>query len=354
MNDAARKTRILRVDPEHPDAAIIDEAGEVIRRGGLVAFPTETVYGLGANALDSEAVARIFRAKARPAHDPIIVHLLNAVDMQTVAHDIPPIAWHLADVFMPGALTFILHRGETVPYNVTAGTETVAVRVPSHAVARALIAAAGVPIAAPSANTFSRPSATTAAHVLEDLDGRIDLILDGGSTPIGVESTVLDLTDEPTILRPGGVSWEALLAYLPDLRIRSRALSMDSIQPGASSPGQSIKHYSPRARLLLYDGERLFTLQKMRSAVQSETEKGKRVAILATDEDISLLGEMSDVYRLGSDANLEGVAASLFAGLRALDANGVDVIFARGYGREGIGAAIWDRLLRAAEGKIIK
>ncbi|HWQ14189.1 MAG TPA: L-threonylcarbamoyladenylate synthase, partial [Roseiflexaceae bacterium] len=206
-------TRIHSVDPLHPDPSVIDEAAGVIRAGGLVAFPTETVYGLGANALDAAAVGRVFAAKGRPASDPLIVHLRAADQLAQVAVDIPPEAVELARRLWPGPLTLVLRRHLRVPPEVTAGRDTVAVRVPAHPVALALIAAAGVPVVAPSANLFSRPSPTTAQHVLEDLRGRVDLVLDAGPAAIGIESTVVDLTsDPPALLRPGGVPAEELRA----------------------------------------------------------------------------------------------------------------------------------------------
>ncbi|MCS7072736.1 MAG: L-threonylcarbamoyladenylate synthase, partial [Anaerolinea sp.] len=250
------ETRVIRVDPHAPEATAIAAAAGVIRAGGLVAFPTETVYGLGADATRADAAARIFAAKGRPASDPLIVHLAEVAAIEQVAVDVPPLALELAARFWPGPLTLVLRRSARIPDIVTAGAETVAVRMPAHPVARALIAAAAVPVAAPSANTFSRPSATTAAHVLADLGGRIDLILDSGPTPIGVESTIVDLlADPPAILRPGGVPLEALRALIPAITLRPRYLDMDT--GAASAPGQMIKHYSPRAPVRLYTGSDL-------------------------------------------------------------------------------------------------
>ena len=215
------KTRVLAVDPTKPDPAGLAEAAQVLVAGGLVAFPTETVYGLGALALDSAAVNRIFAAKERPSTDPVIVHLAGPQDLPRVARSVPPGLEALATTFWPGPLTLIVPRGPAVPDIVTAGGDTVAVRVPAHPVARALLLAATVPIAAPSANRFSRPSPTRAEHVLADLDGRVDLILDAGPTSVGVESTIVDLTHRPArLLRPGGVPVEALREHLPDLRFR--------------------------------------------------------------------------------------------------------------------------------------
>ncbi|MEP7293159.1 MAG: L-threonylcarbamoyladenylate synthase, partial [Chloroflexota bacterium] len=246
------ETRVLTVNPEHPESEVIEQAAAVIRTGGLVAFPTETVYGLGANATDAAAVERIFSAKDRPASDPLIVHLASVDQIELVALDIPQIARDLT-ALMPGPLTLVLRRHPRIQASVSAGLDTVALRVPSHPVAHALIAAAGVPIAAPSANRFSRPSATTAAHVLEDLNGHIDLILDGGAAPLGIESTIVDVTtDPPRILRYGALQPEQFemlgFAVLP-LETFENSDDQPSAKP---APGMMLKHYSPRARLLFY------------------------------------------------------------------------------------------------------
>lgn len=340
-------TRTLRIHPDAPEAAVIAEAAEILRAGGLVAFPTETVYGLGANALEAEAVAAIFQAKGRPANDPVIVHLAGLTQLESVALDVPPLAYALAAAFWPGPLTLVLSRHPRVPANVSAGRPTVAVRMPAHPVARALITATGVPIAAPSANTFSRPSATTAQHVWDDLHGRIALILDGGPTPLGVESTVLDLTGpQPVILRPGGVSQAALQGLAPEVISRSQLLALDE---SAVSPGQLIKHYSPVTAIRLYDGPG--ALQAMLDEARACIQRSERPGLLLMDDEIAAFATLNaEVFPLG--ANAADAAARLFAGLRALDGR-CDVILAHGLPREGLGAAVWDRLLRAAEGRVI-
>jgi L-threonylcarbamoyladenylate synthase len=347
-------TRLLTVDPEHPDAAALAEAARVLRDGGLVAFPTETVYGLGANALDAAALARIYEAKRRPANDPIIAHIARAEELDELARDIPPAARQLAEAFWPGALTLVLKRAPGVPDNIAAGRDTVAVRMPAHPLAQALLLAAAVPVGAPSANTFTRPSATTAAHVLEDLDGRIDLVLDGGPCPIGVESTVLDLTgDTPVVLRPGGVTLEALQAVLPETTLAPRYLAEDG---ATDAPGQLLKHYSPRARVLLFTGERGAVRMRMRSELEALLAEGAAVGLLLAEEDLGMLETLSAPVAhevLGNERDLAAVSRRLFDALRALDRRGVDAILVRDFGRAGLGAALWDRLLRAAEGRII-
>jgi L-threonylcarbamoyladenylate synthase len=344
-------TAILRVDPRTPAPDAIARAAEVIRRGGLVAFPTETVYGLGAHALDPAAVRRIFAAKGRPATDPLIVHVTSVERMAPLVADIPEAARTLALRFWPGPLTLVLPRSRSVPDEVTAGLDTVAVRVPAHPVARALLAAAAIPIAAPSANLFSRPSPTRAAHVLEDLDGRIDLVIDGGPTTVGVESTVLDLSrGVPTILRPGVVTLEMLEEVLPGV-IRGGAVAHTSTGPMAS-PGLMAKHYSPRAALTLYEGDASSVAARIAEDAVAELARGHLVGIVAADEDSF---EGAHVVRLGSEQDLAGVAARLYAALRELDAAGVDVILVRGFpALSGLGVAIADRLRRAAAGRVVR
>jgi len=343
-------TRVLSINPSDPDPALLADAAQVIRAGGLVAFPTETVYGLGADATRQAAVERIFAAKNRPASDPIIVHIATLDMLTGVAVDLPDLALELARAFWAGALTLVLKRHPNIPPNVSAGRATVAVRMPNHPVALGLIAAADRPIAAPSANTFSRPSATSAAHVREDLDGRIDLILDGGATPIGVESTVLDLTGDPVVLRPGGVTLEQLRVFIPDLQIRSQYLAVDQ---SAEAPGQLLKHYSPRAELRLFNGDHARVIERIRTESATLSNSGARVGVLVTEEERAALAELdAEIIVLGGD--LMTISANLFAALRQLDQRGVTVILTRLIDGEGLGAAIRDRLIRAANGRIIE
>lgn len=351
--DNVKQTVVLAVDPVCPEAAAIRRAAAVLRNGGLVAFPTETVYGLGANALVECAVQGIFAAKDRPAYDPLIVHLAGREWLSDVAAGVPPLACELADRFWPGPLTLVLPRHARIPSVVTAGGPTVAVRVPAHPVALALIRAAGVPVAAPSANRFGRLSPTQAAHVLDDLDGRIDLVLDGGPTPVGVESTVLSLAAPvPTILRPGGISREALEAALGQVDVLERALLPDE---GVSSPGTLTKHYAPRARLVLYRGGREGVLQAMDRAASQLVDEGERVGMLVADEDFAAFdGATVLLQSVGAAEDLADVARRLFASLRALDQAGVSVILVRDFGASGLGLAIRDRLVRAADGRVLE
>ncbi len=348
------ETRVLPVDAENPEAPAIETAAEVLRAGGLVAFPTETVYGLGANATDPDAVAHIFSAKDRPASDPLIVHLASVDQLETVAVDIPDVA-HELTALMPGPLTLILKRHPDIAANVSNGLTTVGVRVPSHPVAHALIAAAGVPVAAPSANRFSRPSATTADHVLEDLRGHVDVVLDGGATPLGIESTIVDVTsDPPRILRYGALEPETFAALGFATGDHLHLTEDSAFSKAAPAPGMMLKHYSPRAKLLFYgdDSPLEAILEQMQTDARIFAQTGFNVGILAPDADQPYFGDLPvRVFALGETP--DEIAARLFAGMRALDHEGVQVILARGYPRTGIGAALWERLLRAAEGEIV-
>lgn len=353
-------TRVLRVDAERPDPQAIAEAAAVIRRGGLVVFPTETVYGLGADALDADAVGRIFAAKERPPTDPLIVHLAHVGQLSQVAADVPPEARRLALAFWAGPLTLVLRKKAIVPDVVTAGLPTVAVRVPSHRVARALMETCGVPVAAPSANRFSRPSPTRAEHALTDLDGKVDLVLDGGPTPVGVESSIVDCTvSPPVLLRPGGVTVEALRAHVPDLKVGASSGDVATPQP---APGQLTRHYAPTSRLTLFDGETSAVQARLAAEARTQSAQGQRVGILAPEEDVMALAPAlaalaaSGRVRMqayGRRAAPETAAAALFDALRTLDADEPDVILAAGIGAEGLGAAVRDRLTRAAEGRVV-
>jgi len=344
--------QVLVVDARHPDPSIIEQAAAVLRRGGLVALPTETVYGLAADATNADAVAKIFEAKKRPTTDPLIVHISDTAELQGVALDPPPLAGALANAFWPGTLTMVLNRASSIPPIVSAGLDTVAVRFPAHAVALALIRTLGAPIAAPSANLFTRPSPTSAAHVWQDLGGRIDMILDGGPASVGVESTVVDLTiDPPAVLRPGGVPLEALREIEPRIAYAPRHAAAGE---AVSSPGMLLKHYSPRAEVRLFSGPRDAVLARMHTEIARLVSQGKTVGALALSEDATSLNAAAHLADLGSAERLDDVSRNLFDGLRSLDDRAVDVIFVRAPSRKGLGEAIWDRLYRAAEGRVIE
>lgn len=343
-------TEILRVNPQSPEPAVIARAARCLREGGLVAFPTETVYGLGVHALDRSAVLRLFEAKGRPANDPLIVHVAALTDAAPLVLGLPPHADRLARAFWPGPLTLVMRRGPAVPDEVTAGLETVAIRVPFHPVARALILASEVPIAAPSANLFSRPSPTRAEHVLQDLDGRIDMVVDGGSTDVGVESTVVDLTtDPPVVLRAGAVTLESLRAVVPEITMAVRSSDTEDSMP-LPSPGLLSRHYSPRAPMVLYRGRQARAVDTIRTAASAAVMAGQRVGILATDDDVKAFEGLGvTVADIGDGRRAERVAARLYAALRELDIAGVDLVLARDFEQEdGLWRAVKDRLQRAA------
>jgi L-threonylcarbamoyladenylate synthase len=349
-------THIFTIDSVDVDAHLIALAADILRNGGLVAFPTETVYGLGANALDEQAVNNIFSAKGRPASDPIIVHIASQLQLTDVARDIPDKALELAVKFWPGPLTLVLKKHPQIAANISANRDTVAVRMPNHPIALGLLNAAGIPIGAPSANRFARPSPTSAKHVLDDLEGHVDVIFDGGSTTIGLESTVLDLTGTtPTVLRPGGVSLEALRRVLPDVEFNPQYLA--ETDENLIAPGMLTKHYSPNAEVQLFTGDEESVHEAMRKAALGLLREGKRIGILAPDDEALTFSEQFDgderalVVALGT--TLDQIGSRLFAGMRELDSYRVDVILVHGFGLEGLGLAIWDRLVRAAEGRVI-
>ncbi len=303
-----------------------------------MAFPTETVYGLGADALNENAVKKIFLAKERPPDDPLIVHIAHPHELIIVARHIPQPAWDLTKRFWPGPLTLVLPKAERVLKVVTGGLETVAVRMPAHPVARRLIETSRCPIAAPSANRFGRPSSTRAEHVVEDLAGRIDLILDGGPTPIGVESTVLDMTQEPPmVLRPGGVTLEELRDVLGEVRL----LDSSTREAARRSPGTRYRHYAPRARLLLVERGRA------EAVAWSWMAQGCRVGVLLQKSEGR--SQRPELIVLSMPTDAKSYARKLFAALRELDAQGVDVIVVEAIAERRLGRTIMDRLRRAAK-----
>jgi L-threonylcarbamoyladenylate synthase len=339
----------VRPDAKAGDAAIT-ECAAILKAGGLVAIPTETVYGLAANALDPAAVARIFVAKERPSWDPLIVHVAGLEMVSLVAAEFPEKARELAERFWPGPLTLVLKKSLQLPSTVTAGRETVAVRMPAHAVALTLIEAAGVPLAAPSANRFGQISPTTAEHVLRDLDGRIDAILDSGATNIGVESTVLDpLRSPPLLLRPGGTTREQLEAVLGAIEVYTAATQEGT--EALASPGLATRHYAPRATLISVEGKREALLEAIREHVAREGERGDYVGVMSPHgwlNDSTLAAGGLVIFDWGRWEDWAQLAHNLFAGLRYLDKPGVSIILCPLPAAEGMGLALRDRLLRAA------
>lgn len=352
---AMKKTLLLQVNPQNPSNADIKIAADIIKHGGLVAFPTETVYGLGANALNPDAVLALFKAKQRPLDNPPIVHVENVDDVYRLAKCVPAKAELLMKQFWPGPLTLVLERSKIVPDVTVAGLSTVAIRMPKNKIALALIKESQCPIAAPSANLAGKPSPTTAKHVFDDLNGRIDVILDGGPTHIGVESTVLDLSvDPPQILRPGGTSFETLKKVIPDVKLHPFVAAEQEVTfAEARSPGMRHKHYAPKAKLILVEGSVPAVVEKVKELIASCKREGSRVGVLVTDETASKY-DADVVKSLGSRFNLDVVAKSLFKLLREFDAENVDVIIAESVPTEGLGLAVMNRLRKASAYNIVK
>jgi L-threonylcarbamoyladenylate synthase len=335
---AAIETRVSSVDPELPDHAAIQEAATLICAGELVAFPTETVYGLGGDGLNPESLRRIYTVKGRPSDNPLILHIASPQQLRLVAAELPDIASALIHSFWPGALTLVLPKTSEVPDLATGGLATVAVRMPDHPVALALIRQVGTPLAGPSANRSGQPSPTTAQHVLDDLDGSIALVLDAGPTLIGVESTVLDVTcSPPVVLRPGGISQEAIEAAIGPLGERPEAAAY------RRSPGMRYRHYSPRARVLLLEDT---TPDSLQLAVDAARSCHQRVGCVL--HRLALGAVPSGVMVKRAGGSVADYAHGLFAALRDLDRLGVEVIIVEGVTDEGLGTAVMDRLRRAA------
>ncbi len=331
----------------------IRRAGEILRQGGLVAFPTETVYGLGANALDADAAEKIYRAKGRPSDNPLIVHIADWDAIERITENLPPQAKELADAFWPGPLTMVLRKSDAVPYATTGGLDTVAIRMPRHEAALAMIRAGGGYVAAPSANTSGRPSPTTAQHVLEDLDGAIDMVIDGGPVSIGLESTIVDLTEEtPTILRPGYISEGMLLDVLGEVQTDRGLIASDSsVHPKA--PGMKYRHYAPKAPLFIVEGERSAVQHKINALSRKEREKGGQAGVIATDE---TAGDYADaiVKSIGPRSDEGAIARHLYAILREFDTLKVSVIYSESFETPQMGAAIMNRLMKAAGHQVLQ
>lgn len=341
------KTKVIRMDLDHIDLEAVREAGAILQQGGLVAFPTETVYGLGGNALDEQAAHKIYTAKGRPSDNPLIIHIAELSALDKIVNYIPEKARKLAERYWPGPLTMIFEKSSLVPYGTTGGLETVAVRMPDHPLALALIRAAGGYVAAPSANTSGRPSPTRSAHVEEDLSGRIDMILDGGPVGIGLESTIIDFTEEiPTILRPGYIDQPMLEAVIGPVRMDRGLIAADStVRPKA--PGMKYRHYAPKAQLLVVEGETEKVQEKIRTLVQEKIAAGYRVGIIATDETASGYPQ-GIVKRIGTRKEEESIARHLFGVLREFDDSDVDYIYSEAFDTPRMGQAIMNRLLKAA------
>jgi len=350
-----KQTVVLKVDAQQPDIEKVRVAAGIIREGGLVAFPTETVYGLGADALNSKAVSGLFEAKKRPIDNPPIIHVENINDVYKLAKQVPAKAVKLMKEFWPGPLTLVFKRSENVPDVTVAGLDTVAVRMPQHAVALSLIKESRCPIAAPSANLAGKPSPTSAEHVLTDLNGRIDAVLDCGSTRIGVESTVLDLSVDPAmVLRPGGTSLEALKRVLGDVKLHPFVVAEKELAiENTRSPGMKHRHYAPKAPVIVVEGSVSPVMATVKSLISEYWLQDKRVGVLATAE-TAWAYEADVVKSLGSRRKVDAMAANLFKLLREFDEENVDVIIAESVPTEGLGLAVMNRLRKASGYNIVK
>lgn len=326
---------------------LFEEAGRIIRSGGLVAFPTETVYGLGGDALNPESSRKIYAAKGRPSDNPLIVHIAKWENILPITKNIPPEAKLLADAFWPGPLTMILQKSDLVPKETTGGLDTVAVRMPSHKTARRFIEKSCGYIAAPSANTSGRPSPTLARYVAEDMDGKIEMIIDGGQVGIGLESTIVDLTEgRPTVLRPGYITHEMLQKVLGEVDIDRTILDANSKQK-PKAPGMKYRHYAPKAKLTIVAGSQERVISRINELTEQAQAKGQKVGIIGTKDSVAqYVGD--SVKNAGSRTQEETIARELFRILREFDDEKVDVIFSESFDDSGIGQAIMNRLLKAA------
>ncbi|NLZ44087.1 MAG: threonylcarbamoyl-AMP synthase [Clostridia bacterium] len=347
------KTKIIKIDAVKPEEAYLREAAAILQQGGLVAFPTETVYGLGAAVTHPQAVQRVYSVKGRPADNPLIVHLDSYERLPLVAAAIPPAARRLAGKFWPGPLTMVLPKKATIPEEVSAGLPTVAVRVPAHPVALRLLALAGVPVAAPSANLSGRPSPTLGSHVAEDLDGLVEMILDAGPTGVGLESTVLDLTGKtPRILRPGGVTREMLEEVFGAGGVdEADPAAMESGRPLA--PGMKYRHYAPKAPLYLVVGEPAKVNRYILDRLAEDEKARRKSAVLAYEEDREYYREAL-FFSLGERKKPEEAAERLFSLLRACDKAGAEAIYAVAPSYTGLGRAVFNRLWKAAGGNVVE
>ncbi|MGN0507176.1 MAG: L-threonylcarbamoyladenylate synthase [Lachnospiraceae bacterium] len=342
-------TELLKINRKNFQREDLRHAGELLRAGALVAFPTETVYGLGGNALDETASARIYAAKGRPSDNPLIIHIAEIEALKKLAVDIPELAYRLADKFWPGPMTMILKKSEVVPYATTGGLETVAIRMPSDEIAHALIAESGVYIAAPSANLSGRPSPTTAEHVMEDLSGRIEMIIDGGSCDIGLESSIIDLSgDVPMILRPGYITKEDFEQIASDVTYDNAVLAMKPQESVvAKAPGMKYRHYAPKGQITIVEGSRSAVIAKINGLVAEKEKEGIRTAVLCAEETKECYC-CEHIVSLGSLGSEKEISAHLFSALRTFDTEEISVIYSESFENTKLSEAIMNRLRKAA------
>ncbi|MBP3569607.1 MAG: threonylcarbamoyl-AMP synthase [Lachnospiraceae bacterium] len=343
------ETKVITIDRKNPDKILLNEAGKLLKQGALVAFPTETVYGLGGDGLQENVAARIYAAKGRPSDNPLILHIADIRALEILAVDVPELAYRLAEKFWPGPLTMILKKSPVVPYATTGGLDTVAIRMPSDEIAKEIIRASGTYIAAPSANLSGRPSPTKAEHVIEDLSGRIEMIVDGGDSDIGLESSIIDLSgDVPMILRPGYITKEDFEQVVSEVEYDKAVLAtkpQESVV--AKAPGMKYRHYAPKGQITIVEGESLAVAKKINALVQEQEAKGVRVAVLCAEETKEKYGCMH-VYSLGSLKSEKEISAHLFAALRSFDTEQMEVIYSESFEQTRLAGAIMNRLRKAA------
>lgn len=347
-------TKVYKIDIDNIDNAKMQEAGALIATGELVAFPTETVYGLGGDALHPDAARKIYEAKGRPSDNPLIVHVAEFADLERVAREVPPQAKLLADAFWPGPLTMIVWKNDSVPYATTGGLDTVAVRMPDHPIALELIRKSGKLIAAPSANTSGRPSPTEASHVEGDLSGRIAMILDGGAVGIGIESTIIDLTEiVPMVLRPGYITPEMLADVLGEDVIIDPGLIAADDMTKPKAPGMKYKHYAPKADMVIVDGDKAAVVEKINALTEAAHAEGKKVAVIATEETKAEY-RADVVLSIGKREDEDSIAKHMYKILRDCDMLEVDAIYSESFQTPRIGQAIMNRLLKAAGHQVLQ
>lgn len=349
------ETIILEISGNNEkDELIYSKATEILKNGGLVAFPTETVYGLGANALDPEASRKVYEAKGRPSDNPLIVHIADISALYDLSADVNENALKLADKFWPGPLTMILKKKNVVPNEITGGLGTVAIRMPSHLTARHLIEKSEIYIAAPSANTSGRPSPTKAEHVVKDLNGKIDMIIKDDTVEIGIESTIVDLSEDiPTILRPGYITKEMLENVLGRVEVDKAIIEGEATSAIPKAPGMKYKHYAPQADLSIVEGDETAVIIKINSITREKISEGFKIGIMSTDESFCQY-KMGEVRSVGTRRDEATIARHLYEVLREFDELGVDYIYSEGFSRENVGQAVMNRLIKAAGHTIIK
>lgn len=348
------ETEIISLSPACMDGEALGRAAKIIREGGLVAFPTETVYGLGGDALNADSARKIYAAKGRPSDNPLIVHIASLSDLNLYAREVPGQALELARTYWPGPMTLVLKKTGRIPDETSGGLDTVALRMPANPIALELIRLSQTAIAAPSANLSGRPSPTCVEHVREDLFGRIDMILDGGGTAIGLESTIIDFSEgEGVLLRPGAIDREMLRRVIGELKTDPALHAPPDEKTRPRAPGMKYRHYAPKAEITIVNGEREAVIAKINFLAERDMLRGKRIGILATKETAALY-PFGIVSVIGSREDEKSIAHNLFSVLRGFDEKGVDLIYSESFAQKGLGEAVMNRLLKAASYRSIE